>query len=250
MSIRKEPNSGLAERIKVLRQEKGYNQSEFALDFSRYIGRNNDYSLTTISAWELGRKTPSLQVLYKLSDYFGCSIDYICGKTNIRNGKADDYTIDDKTTEERDLLVKDSILELKQEDYRSYDKMPVFVTFKNLEYKNQWALLDYEDKQLLFFNEIIPLGKYPITLYVYPLPNEMYMNFWKIHAYSYPQLMQASRFWIEIYSNDDELRGKYNGWYTHNEDRSAIINVNNGLTLPYSGLSVSYVAYHTPSVNS
>lgn len=250
MSINKEPNSGLAERIKVLRQEKQMNQSELALDFSRYIGRKSDYSLTTISAWELGRKTPPLITLYKLADYFNCSVDYLCGMTNDRNGKAEAYTLNEKDTEERDILIDESKLLLNKEDYKKYNHKPVFVVFKNMELKNQWGLLNLEENHIMLFKEKLPLGQFDITLYVYPLPNEMYFNFWKIHAYSLQQMMQANTFWVEVYSYDKEIKGLYNGWYSHNENRSAIVNCNNGLTLPYTGLNVSYVAYHSPNVNS
>lgn len=249
MSIQKESNNLIGQRIKVLRMEMGINQQELALQLSKFMDRKQDYSLTTISAWELGRKTPPLATLYKLADFFGVSVDYLCNQTNDRQGKGSGYTVNDKSTEERDSIIDESKLLLRKEDYKKYDKMPVFVVFKNMDIKSQWGLLNLENQEVVFLNGRIALGEYDISLYVYPLPNEMYYNFWKIHAYSLQQLMQANMFWIELYSYDSEIKGKYNGWYTHNEDKTAIINCNNGYVLPYTGLNVSYVAYHSPNVN-
>lgn len=38
----------------------------------------------SISKYEMGKREPSLEVLEKLSDYFGVSTDYLIGKTNVR----------------------------------------------------------------------------------------------------------------------------------------------------------------------
>ena len=249
MSIIKQPNSGFATRLKQLRVEKGFNQQELAMDFSSFLGRKTDYALTTISAWELGRKNPPIATLYKLADYFDVSVDYLCGLSSSRKGQSDGVRFDEKSSDERDEILKESILLLSKEELKKYDGLPIFVSFKKMEYKSQWGLLNYSSQTIKFLTFDIPLGKYDIVISAYPLPNEMYFNFWKLHAYSLPQMLQANKFWIEIYSNDDEIKGLYNGWYGHNENRTAIINLNNGLVLPYTGLNVSYVAYSSPSVN-
>lgn len=249
MSIEKKDNNGLSERLPLLRKEKGLNQQEFGYDFAKYMGRPKAYSFTTVSAWEIGRKSPKLKTLYSMASYFGVSVDYLCNLTSDRNGRADELTIDVKSKEERDLIISDSKLLIDKEDYKKYDAMPVYIVFKNMEFPNTWGILNISEQKILTLKGTLPLGQYDITLYAYPLPSEMFFNFYKIHAYSLTTLLQTKTFWVEIYSSDKELKGKYNGWYQHTPNKDGIINCNNGLLLPYTGLNVSYCAYSDPRVN-
>lgn len=250
MSTNREQKSQMCRNLKTLRLEKGLNQQELAIDFSKFIGKGKIYSLTTISAWEVGRKTPSLETLYHLARYFNVSLDFLCGETMERNGKKDALTLDEKSIEERDIIIQESKLKLSVDEYQKYDGLPVFVEFKDMERKNTWGLLDYENKQIVTLKERFAISKYNVSLYAYQLPYEMFFDFWKIHAYSLQQVMSASMFWVEVYSSDDMIKGQYNGWYKHNENKTCIINCNNALTLPYTGLNVSYCVYSSPKVNS
>ncbi|WP_307745898.1 helix-turn-helix domain-containing protein [uncultured Phascolarctobacterium sp.] len=65
-------------RLKLLRQEKDISQT--ALAKSLGVGS------TTITGYESGViEYPPLDKLMKLADYFNVSIDYLCGRTSIRN---------------------------------------------------------------------------------------------------------------------------------------------------------------------
>lgn len=68
-----------SKRLKKLRLEKDMSQEELAklLEVSR----------TSITNYELGRNEASTQVLNKLSEIFNCSIDYLLGKSDVRNPK-------------------------------------------------------------------------------------------------------------------------------------------------------------------
>ena len=59
-------------RLKDLRTIKGVTQKEVA----RALNTTDD----TIYSWEKGRSQPSLEMLFKLADYFDCSIDYLVGR--------------------------------------------------------------------------------------------------------------------------------------------------------------------------
>lgn len=59
-------------RIRELREAKGMQQKELAIDLG--------VSQPTISDWESGRKVPSARSTQKLADYFNVSIDYLLGK--------------------------------------------------------------------------------------------------------------------------------------------------------------------------
>ena len=63
-----------AERLKSLRREKGLKQEELAKELG--------LTQRKISYWENGVTEPDLAALWKLSDYFGVSVDYLLGKSD------------------------------------------------------------------------------------------------------------------------------------------------------------------------
>lgn len=64
-----------SERLKALRAEKGVRQSELAA----LIGVRN----TAVSMMESGSRSPSVEVLCALADYFDVSLDYLVGRSDI-----------------------------------------------------------------------------------------------------------------------------------------------------------------------
>lgn len=56
-------------RLQYMRHSLGMNRSEMAKDFDTHV--------TTIAKWESGNRLPSREQLVELSNYFGCSTDYI-----------------------------------------------------------------------------------------------------------------------------------------------------------------------------
>lgn len=62
-----------AERLKELRKEKALLQSELASAL--------DTTQRKVSYWETEKIEPDLASLWKISDFFGVSIDYLIGKT-------------------------------------------------------------------------------------------------------------------------------------------------------------------------
>ncbi len=62
-----------AERLRNLRKEKGISQAELA--------KALDLTQRKISYLETGQFEPDLTILWKISDYFGVSCDYLIGKS-------------------------------------------------------------------------------------------------------------------------------------------------------------------------
>ena len=61
----------MGERLLTLRKERGIGQNELAKILS--------LSNASISYWENGKQAPSAEVIYKFSQFFGVSSDYILG---------------------------------------------------------------------------------------------------------------------------------------------------------------------------
>ena len=64
-------------KLKELRKEKGYTQSEL----SKLINS----SISKIAMWETGKRDPVKEDLLVLSELFDVSIDYLLGKSNIKS---------------------------------------------------------------------------------------------------------------------------------------------------------------------
>ena len=64
----------LAERLKKCRKEKGYTQNQVAI----YC----DITEKTYQNYELMTREPKIDILIKIADLFGTTIDYLVGRTD------------------------------------------------------------------------------------------------------------------------------------------------------------------------
>jgi len=65
------------ERLRALREEKGLSQAEF--------GRSFRLGKSTISNYETETTSPTPYQLQAFADFFGVSVDYLLGRTNVRS---------------------------------------------------------------------------------------------------------------------------------------------------------------------
>lgn len=70
-------NNILGNRIKSLREEKDLSQ----LELSKVLNINN----STLSQYEAGNRVPSDEIKKQIASYFGVTLDYLMGVSNIRN---------------------------------------------------------------------------------------------------------------------------------------------------------------------
>jgi len=62
-----------AERLKELRLEAGLTQKQLSIELAGKIDQSS------IARWELGVRVPLLDAAMVLAEYFGVSLDYLCG---------------------------------------------------------------------------------------------------------------------------------------------------------------------------
>ncbi len=67
----------MIERIIGLLNERGITQKELASAIGISTGN--------VSDWKIGRAKPSVDVLVKIADYFGVTVDYLVGRSEVRN---------------------------------------------------------------------------------------------------------------------------------------------------------------------
>ena len=77
INIRGDMMATFAERLKAERKKNNINQTQLAEKL--YLDRSS------ISKYESGKQIPETPTLEKLADFFDISIDYLLGKTDIRN---------------------------------------------------------------------------------------------------------------------------------------------------------------------
>lgn len=64
-------------RLKTLRKDFKLTQAQ--------LGKNLNLSQRTISGYENGLRFPDEQILNLIADFFDVSVDYLLGRTNIKN---------------------------------------------------------------------------------------------------------------------------------------------------------------------
>lgn len=112
-------------RLKLLREERGLTQQMIAdiLKVER----------PTIAGYETNRKQPDYQKINVLADYFNVSLDYLLGRSDIRNPYIEKNLDETKQSEPRDRLKEDT----------PYEKISKLV--KENEIKTLAAHFDGED---------------------------------------------------------------------------------------------------------
>lgn len=106
------------DRLKELREEKELKQAELANLFN--------ISPSTIGMYEQNRRTPDFALLNSIADYFGVSVDYLLGRTNIRNYEENTIAAhtDDRTQQ------------LSEEGRKRLDDFIDYLIFEEMKKKN------------------------------------------------------------------------------------------------------------------
>ncbi len=231
-----------ANRLAILRQEKGMTQEEFAKDFSEFIGRDTTYSLLAVSSWEIGSKLPTLHVAINIARYFNVSADWLFGLTEEKDtGRQDkkDRKTPSASAMEANLIIKDNQL-------KGFDKQPVYVVFGNQELHNRWGILDWHKNRLVFSDAIMQLKpNLDCTLYANIPDAERSPQYNVRKPLSMSQILKKEkneRVWVEMRSMDGIIKAKYNGWYAVNPETRCLESFM-GVFLPLDRLSISFDVY-------
>lgn len=233
--------SVFASRLSNERAKKGLTQKEVVEGIAALISDSADEKLSplTYAAYEQGQRLPSSTTLYMIALFFNASIDYLLGLT--------DEKIPVKTdTGEGDCPIFDPGVIIAPRDYSKHHNRPVYIVGPSNAFEDKWGILDYENNQILCSDatyELSPIFK----LYALPPLESLYPNRMLKNPLTYSQLMDVNNrdgvFWVNMLTSDKFVQGKYNGWYVHNEDASALINRENSLVLSYTGIRKAYNVY-------
>ncbi len=144
-----------------------------------------DVSQPTLSAWEGGRKSPSLDSLEKMADLYGVSTDFLLGRSNV------EYSPSEPLSPEQLLLMNGK---------------PVWSSVHG------WMLVDSTCRHLILSNGSIQAFSDAGDLFLSP------SLFSELFAFSEQPLQRDELFcqtqiWLEPISPDSDFRNELRGWY-------------------------------------
>lgn len=224
-----------AKRLAATRAANNITQKDLANMLSEVSGRSVPLTISTVSSWETGRRSPSMDMYRQMAKIFMVSVDYLLCLTDDPNGSVD----------EEGLAVKDSHLAtVAKDEINNFDGKPVFVQFKNYAHQDQWGIVNCSKNAIVLRDGLIKMDSDTIEKYYIEEP---YYSFYGSVNGQYKldisKVMNSKlEVWVEMKTSDKYISGLYNGWYHHNENHTCLIN-SRGLTLPYDGIEISYYAY-------
>ena len=107
------------ERLSELRKEKGLSQSE--------LGKLFKLGQSTIGMYETNKREPDVTTIKKFSDYFNVGLDYIMGRTNVREYNKDP---DEPTPAEVEDVIRKADLQFNGAPLDEYDKEDIIEFIK------------------------------------------------------------------------------------------------------------------------
>ncbi len=230
----------IGNKIKMLRNERGLKQGEFATELSIFMGRKKVYKLPTISAWETGRKIPPIATLQEIADFFNIEVKDLIGNSKI------EATIDVDSDIPKEASINANMININKLAF--YHNLPLYCVFKDKSRKDEWSLCDCNKQQLIFIDrepipfELLEEKKEVIELYTIQPYGSVEKERRIDRSLTVTKIKKAEKVWVEMNTFDDFVRGRYNGWYFNNKAKTCLININ-GEVLPYEGNGYSYNAY-------
>lgn len=88
----------LGDRLKELRTENNLTGEE--------LGKKFNVTKVAISNWESGKRYPDLETLLNIAIFFDVSVDYLLGKTNVKNEQNTSLNLTAKQLKALDLASK------------------------------------------------------------------------------------------------------------------------------------------------
>jgi transcriptional regulator with XRE-family HTH domain len=110
------------------------------------LARELNITSQSLSQYELGRRTPDIDMINKLADFFNVSVDYLLGRTHCKNS-CGILEVETPAINSSDIEIIDEINNLSpesQEDLESYLKLLKFrdMQKRNSKFNDSLATID------------------------------------------------------------------------------------------------------------
>lgn len=209
--------------LKQAREEKHYDQVSFGELLSKKIGLKQPVAAAAISMWECGKR-------YVPTKY----IDAICDILEIKR---------EDLVKQPTSRANDDMFSVPWSQIDLYDNKPLYLHFENYDFPDSWAIVDTVKRRFVFKDKVMPFpNQFQGILLMSLEPTQNIPDDVSQNALSLAGIMKEVMIYVTMKTSDKTVQTMYNGWYHHNENKSALIN-SNGLVLPYEGINVSYIAH-------
>lgn len=108
------------EQFKIIREEKGYSQSELA--------KHTGISQQNISFWENNKRLPSIDFCVTLAKFYGCTLDELVGLSEIPNEYKQNITLPTKLQQSAIAFAKDFGDMFTDKNYKDMSKLYKAIT--------------------------------------------------------------------------------------------------------------------------
>lgn len=221
----------MANRIAKLRANAGLRQDELAKILCNNAKREKIITVAAVSSWERGRRRPAPDMIKGLANYFRVTETYILGLTD---NPASDIPDKDKKI---DSFTK--IRKIKKESLQLYHSKPLFLEFKDNRHHAQWCLYDALNNRFVLTDGMLSDCDDSISdIYSF----EPYLDMLSEKPLRLAKVLSMDKVYVKMITSDKQVQQMYDGWYSHNENHTRLINTL-GLTLPYEGINQSYYAF-------
>lgn len=233
------------QRLKQLRIEQNLLQK----DVANYLSKNDesDTAMTnsSVSYWENGKRIPRLQTLMRLAELFDVSVEYLTGASNERGSYEEVYDFSE--------TYKDKKGRVDHSQLWKYDGKPLYVVFPDTKIMPMWGLYDASNDKIVFTNQYLQnASKTNIECYeteftakaLYkPLDFSACSPKTNMRLCTKEIMLRSDRVYVELLNPSDYICGMYNGFYTHNNDHTCLVD-DKGHCLHYNWLGDAYNAYY------
>lgn len=232
----------MAQNLVNLRKRFNLTQKELGTILASEEGRPSPYTVSAISAFELGRKEVTLNILVAMSSYFKISMDDLYKGLVTLKKKPEKTTFKFKEPGKTKL----SRISILDSELMVIDGLPVYADFGNLQHMSQWALLDAPRRQIrLKSGETTSVELPGLVLYSADSYCEYLLNR-KLHAIPRSNLDSHSEIYVSMNSSDPVVKAYYDGVYKLDNITQCLINTGNCNILPLTSYGVAYKAYAEP----
>lgn len=238
----------IGQRIAVARKKVGMTQTEFGKELAKRLHRKKPFAMTTISAWEVGRKICNVTVLKEISKMCDVDMLYLLGNSLEQNasesvvadGNSDIPSCKDIDDYNIELFSKN---EIRINHIDLYDKKPVYICFSGI-HEDAWALVDYQKQRFICNDGIYSFHEWKDKISVYAIC-PYYKAEQNLEAYTKVHINTLDNYddvFVQLFTPDAKMQKSMNGWYKVDHEHRILTNTN-GYCLLYENIDVTYNAY-------
>ncbi len=236
--ITQDLQSQIGKNIQSNRNRLGLSQAELARLIMDELKANGKLSNLAISTYERGDRCPPLATLIAIANIFNITLNDLVGCPT-RNKK--EYVIKEGDNSQHGEFIR-------PENYALYDQKPVWIETKTGDEEGCWGILDYrrhDDNVYVVCTKGVVKITPSIVLYEFGVVDAICVSDKNMKKLNVGDLLTHEIIYCISTSHDEYTKALFTGYYKCDRQHMVLINRQNGLPLPVTGLGFAYQAFAT-----